>query len=89
MTVAEQFGERLRLCRKRALLSQERLAFMAKVHRTEIGLLETGKRSPGLKVIVKLAHALGMTPSELLDGVPSLALSAQDRGDGRYPVGDA
>lgn len=46
--------------------SQEALAFEAGLHRTYISLIERGKKSPTLAVIVRLANALGIKPSELL-----------------------
>ena len=65
-----RFGENLRLQRQRTGLSQERLAFACKLHRTEISLLERGAREPRLTTILRLARALGVAPAELLDGIP-------------------
>jgi transcriptional regulator with XRE-family HTH domain len=36
------------------------------MHRTYVSLIERGKKSPTLAVIVSLATALGIKPSELL-----------------------
>ena len=63
------FGARLREVRVERGLSQEDLAFAAKLHRTYVGGIERGERNPSLVNVVRLARALGMTPSELLEGV--------------------
>ena len=65
-SLAEQFGRTLFMTRRRAYLSQEKLARLAGLHRTEIGLLERGLRQPRLDTIVKLADGLGVTPGVLL-----------------------
>jgi transcriptional regulator with XRE-family HTH domain len=69
MDVATRFGENLTRCRKRADLSQEELGLMSSLHRTEISLLERGTRIPRIDTLVKLAGALSIPPSELLDGI--------------------
>ncbi|HXS45926.1 MAG TPA: helix-turn-helix transcriptional regulator [Solirubrobacterales bacterium] len=69
MDVAARFGENLIRCRKRANLSQEELGFLASLHRTEIGLLERGTRTPRIDTLVKLAGALAIAPSELIEGI--------------------
>lgn len=66
---ARQFGSNLKYCRTRAGLSQEALAFLASLHRTEIGLLERGVCTPRVDTLVKLAHSLDVPPEELLDGI--------------------
>ena len=54
----------------RAGLSQEALADICDLHRTEISLLERCKRSPRLETIVILARGLELaSPGELLDGI--------------------
>jgi transcriptional regulator with XRE-family HTH domain len=68
------YGRNLRRIRKQRGYSQEELAFRAEVHRTEISLLERGKRDPGVNMTLRLAGALGAAPGELLAGatfVPS------------------
>ena len=60
------FGNRLRVCRIRAEVSQEALGEMTALHRTEIGLLERGEREPRLSTIVKLASALEAPLHELV-----------------------
>lgn len=64
-----RFGENLRRCRRRAGLSQEAAALRAGLHRTEIGLLESGGRLPRLDTILKVAGGIEVAPTELLDGM--------------------
>lgn len=66
MSPLERFAANLREIRLRRGLSQEALADLCDVHRTEVSLLERGQREPRLMTIVRLAHALEVTPAELL-----------------------
>jgi transcriptional regulator with XRE-family HTH domain len=69
-SVRRQFAENLRGHRERLNLSQEELADICDLHRTEISLLERCKRSPRLETIVVLARALGLSSvGELLTGI--------------------
>jgi transcriptional regulator with XRE-family HTH domain len=63
------FGPNLRRWRTRRGYSQERLAQLADIHRTEIGLLERGEREPKLGIIAKLAGALEIPPTALFEGL--------------------
>ena len=68
--VRKQFAANLRRYRLAAGLSQEALAYLCDLHRTEISLLERCKRSPRLETIVILSRGLQLSsPTELLDGV--------------------
>ncbi len=68
--VRKQFAANLRHQRMRAGLSQEALADICDLHRTEISLLERCKRSPRLETIVILARGLQLSsPAELLEGI--------------------
>ena len=60
--VRQQFADNLRHHRERKGLSQEALAEICNLHRTEISLLERCKRSPRLETIVILAHGLEDSP---------------------------
>jgi transcriptional regulator with XRE-family HTH domain len=63
------FGPTLRRCRKRAGITQVVLAERSELHRTEISLLERGKRNPGYDVLVRLIGGLELEdPGELLAG---------------------
>jgi transcriptional regulator with XRE-family HTH domain len=63
------FGERLRGERERRNLSQEALAGIANVHRTQLGALELGLREPRLTMLLVLADGLGVAPETLLEGL--------------------
>lgn len=67
--VAAQFGRNLARCRKRAGLSQEELGSRAGLHRTAIGLLERGARTPKVDTIVRLAGAVSVPVRDLLAGI--------------------
>lgn len=67
--IAVRFGNNLVRARKRAGLSQEDVGFRASLHRTEIGMLERGTRLPRIDTLVKVAAAVGVEPSELLEGL--------------------
>jgi transcriptional regulator with XRE-family HTH domain len=60
------FGLVLRRLRKDAGLSQEQLALDAGVERNFVSLIERGINQPTIRIIFKLADALGITPSEML-----------------------
>jgi transcriptional regulator with XRE-family HTH domain len=64
------FGRNLFMARRRAGLSQEELAPVASLHRTEIGLLERGARIARIDTLIKLAGgALELPPGDLLNGM--------------------
>jgi transcriptional regulator with XRE-family HTH domain len=66
----QQFGDNLKAMRERAGLSQERLAQLADLDRTEVSLLERGKRMPRLDTIVALARGLNLhATGDLLNGI--------------------
>lgn len=60
------FNRIVRQYRLQRKLSQEALSELAEVDRTYVGLLERGKRSPGLNVAKKLAAALGVPLTEVI-----------------------
>ena len=66
ITLERAFGMALRDARAAADLSQEKLGERANVHRTYVGELERGLKSPSLDVIVRLALALDVKASVLL-----------------------
>jgi len=65
----QAIGKNVRRLREALGISQEELADRAGLHRTYIGGIERGERNLGLINLVKLAHALGVKPSELLRGL--------------------
>jgi transcriptional regulator with XRE-family HTH domain len=62
----DTFARNLRAARAEAGLSQEQLSALARLHRTEISLLERGERDPKLSTILRLADALGVPATALL-----------------------
>jgi transcriptional regulator with XRE-family HTH domain len=69
MDKRDRFAVNLRRARQAASMSQEELAQLCELHRTEISLLERGGREPRLGTMVKLATALGTTPEALCQGI--------------------
>jgi transcriptional regulator with XRE-family HTH domain len=65
----QQFGDQVRTLRKARGLSQEQLAERTGLHRTYIGGIERGERNVSLINIVRLANALEVSPSDLLQGI--------------------
>ena len=58
----------LRQLREREDLTQEELANKAKVARSYVALLEAGrKKNPSLEILKRLARALGVPVTELLE----------------------
>ena len=50
-------------------LSQEEVAGKAKLHRTEWGMIEQGKRNPRFSTLLVMAETLGVTLDELAEGI--------------------
>lgn len=69
MDARETFARNLRAERKRLKLSQEALGFKCGLDTSEVSRLERSVRDPRLATIIKLARALGVPPSKLLDGI--------------------
>lgn len=67
--LAECFAQNLVAERERAELSQEELGLRASLHRTEISQLERALRVARIDTVAKLAGALGVPTSRLLDGI--------------------
>ena len=63
--INERFGKRIAALRRRQNLSQEELAFRCDIHRTYIGALERGEKSPTIITVEKLARGLGIETFQL------------------------
>ena len=61
------FGEKVREIRKEKGLSQEELAHKADLHRTYIGMIERAEKNITLLNIEKIANALQINISNLLE----------------------
>ena len=68
-TIQEQFGLRVRELRRAQGLSQEAFADRCGLDRTYIGGIERGERNVSLKNIDVIAKSLGISISELMQGV--------------------
>lgn len=61
------FARNLRKAREAKCISQERLAEIAGLHRTYVGSVERGERNISIDNIERLARALGLEASTLLE----------------------
>lgn len=64
--IREVLGRNLQVLRRRRALTQEKLRDAAKVSQQYLSELEAGKRNPSIRLVAKLAAALGVEPMELL-----------------------
>ena len=71
-----RFGRRLRQLRQERDLSQEELGARADLDRNYVGGIERGERNPALVNICRLAGALGVEVTALLEGVPAIEADA-------------
>jgi len=67
--VAKRFSENLSRCLNQAGYSQEKLATLAEMHRTQVSELLRGRQLPRLDSLIKLAGALNVDPAELTEGL--------------------
>jgi transcriptional regulator with XRE-family HTH domain len=64
--VLVKFGNAVRSVRNAAGISQEELADRTEIHRTYIGGIERGERNPTLIMIARIAKALSIPVSHLI-----------------------
>jgi transcriptional regulator with XRE-family HTH domain len=69
LRVALQVGRRVRRRRRAIDMTQEDLAFRAGIHRTQITLIERGRRMPYLYTLIKIAGGLEVSTCELFEGL--------------------
>lgn len=67
--IAERFGRNLFHARHHAGFSQEELGRLTSLHRTEISLIERGRRLPRVDTLIKLTSALAVGVDELIRGI--------------------
>jgi len=65
--INKAFGLRVAEIRRRQNISQEAFAFKCSLHRTYIGTIERGEKSPTLNTIEKLAKGLNVPIVELFN----------------------
>nr|WP_232100790.1 helix-turn-helix transcriptional regulator [Gimesia fumaroli] len=64
-----RFGQRVRELRKEQGYSQENFAYACELDRTYVGGIERGERNLTIRKIEQIADTLGISLSELLEGV--------------------
>jgi transcriptional regulator with XRE-family HTH domain len=64
-----QFGQRVQRFRKQRGISQEDLADLADLHRNYISQIECGRRNLSLLNILKIARALKLPASKLIEHI--------------------
>lgn len=66
MSNANLTGVKVRMSRRRQKLTQQELADKAEITKPHVSMIESGKRTPSLDVLNRLAKALKVKPGELL-----------------------
>jgi len=69
MEIEQVFGLVLKEVRTQKKISQNELANLAELDRTYISLLERGLRQPTIETVFKLAEALGLKASSLIQKI--------------------
>lgn len=67
MNLNEQIGLNIRTLREHKGWSQEKLAAVAGMHRNYIGQIERGEKNITIRNLARIAEALGISLSKLLD----------------------
>lgn len=67
LNIGTPFGKALSSARRKAMLTQEKLAQKAQLDRTYISLLERGQRKPSLECVMLLATALDIDTLSFVD----------------------
>lgn len=67
--VTKQLGARIQDLRKQMGLSQEKFAMKIEMDRTYYASVEAGKRNISVRNIKKIADGLGVSISELFEGI--------------------
>lgn len=62
-----RFALNMKACREAKGISQEKLAEYANLHRTFIGSIERGEKIPSLVTVVKIAKALTVDITQLIN----------------------
>ena len=67
--ILEKFGDRVRELRQGLEFSQDKFAAQCEMDRTYMGGIERGERNLALRNIERIAKALNISISELMDGL--------------------
>jgi transcriptional regulator with XRE-family HTH domain len=70
---SHDFGAALRAIREERGFSQEAFAVHAGIHRTYVGALERGEKNPTLVLVYRVAAALDLRGSQLLERAETIA----------------
>lgn len=73
-----EFGDKVKLLRKKHDLSQERLATILKINRNCLSRIETGKSEPSLSVIRDIAEYFKVDVASLMD-IQSKKIDTKDK----------
>ena len=65
----KRLGENIRIYRKSAKLTQEKLAEVADLHPNYIGEVERGEKTISIDALARIAKAVGVKLSDLVVGV--------------------
>lgn len=74
MILRKRLANNLRLLRERRGLSQDELAYMCNLHRTYIGGIERCERNITISTLEKIASALDVDGSHLIDEMESFVV---------------
>lgn len=69
MDTLTQLGQNIQKYRKEKFISQEKLAELAGLHRTYIGMVERGERNISMLNLKKIALAMKVNVSDLTDNL--------------------
>jgi transcriptional regulator with XRE-family HTH domain len=82
MNAAERFGENVLRIRQARKLTQEDVAERGGIHRTQITLIENGRRQPRIETVARLAGALEVSSENLFEGI------RWEPGSGEFRIAD-
>lgn len=66
-TINQKLGKKIKSLRRSAGISQEELAYQAKIDYSYLNEIEAGKRNPSIKRIFQIAKVLKIGLSDLVD----------------------
>lgn len=69
MNINKELGMRIRYLREQKKMTLEDLSFEAGINKNYLSDLERGNRNPTIKVLVKIAEALGISLEVLFKGI--------------------
>lgn len=79
---ASHIGALIAQLRKRQGMTQDQVAVLSGIDSSNVRAYESGRSTPNIQSLVRIAAALGVQPGELLDGLEPDMFSARDD-DGR------